>query len=58
MASNRHRNAFLVKLGLSAVDHLPKQLVMSFHHLSVFAWGFYLKLDLLSVKPLRDLLGC
>ena len=52
-----YRYAFLSQLGLSVVEDLPEQFVVSLHHLSVFARGLRLELDLPAVKALRDLLG-
>ena len=52
-----YRDAFLSQLGLSVVEDLPEQFVVSFHHLSVFARGLNFELDSPAVKALRDLLG-
>jgi hypothetical protein len=57
ITSNGYRDAFFSKLGFGVVDHLSEQLVVSFHHLSMFAWGPDLQLNLPAVKPLRDFFG-
>ena len=57
MTSKGYRHAFFSKLGLSVVDNLPEQFVVSLHHLSMFARGLGFQLDLPAVEPLRGLLG-